>query len=326
AMQGYATKSITLLLQQSLLGANRLLLRNRSIHCFILRRYKCVLLASQLYFTALIQKTMLRVRRAVASFLQQQVSQAAALESTREGLPTACQLPSCCAQSFRCAASSSTRPTGPRPDASKQAAAAAAAAASSSSASSSNETPLSLLARQQQSLASMPLYPKMLGFAGALPFMTLTPAFVEAAGFPHLVDYCSQMQLAYGGSIVSFLGAVHWGMAMNSATVAAAGSKAAAALNERYVWSVVPALGVVPALMMQPAQGSFAVAVLLGICYLSDASYYRSGHLPAWFMSLRGYCTLLAMAGMLSTTAYYFKKDVAKARKMMEEEDAQRLA
>lgn len=50
------------------------------------------------------------------------------------------------------------------------------------------------------------------------------------------------------------------------ALLAAAGSsggKALSALNERYVWSVVPSLAVVPALMMHPAQGSLAISVLL---------------------------------------------------------------
>ncbi|KXZ51259.1 hypothetical protein GPECTOR_13g746 [Gonium pectorale] len=170
----------------------------------------------------------------------------------------------------------------------------------------------------------MPLVPKLLGFAGAIPFVTLTPSFVEAAGLPHLVDYCAQMQLVYGGSIVTFLGAVHWGLAMNSSAIAATGAKAASALRERYVWSVVPSLAVVPALMMQPAQGSLAIAVLLGICYLSDSSYFRLGYLPSWYMSLRGFLTLLAVTGMLSTTAYYFGRDVEKARRRMEEEDAKR--
>ncbi len=44
--------------------------------------------------------------------------------------------------------------------------------------------------------------------------MSLTPSIVEAAGFAQHVDYLSQMQLVYGGSIVTFLGAVHWGLAM----------------------------------------------------------------------------------------------------------------
>lgn len=61
-----------------------------------------------------------------------------------------------------------------------------------------------------------PPFPKLLGFAGAIPFVTLAPAMVEALGQPDLVEKCAQAQLFYGGSIVSFLGAVHWGMAMGS--------------------------------------------------------------------------------------------------------------
>lgn len=45
---------------------------------------------------------------------------------------------------------------------------------------------------------------------------------------------------------------------------AAPGSKKAqGALNERYVWSVVPSLAAVPALLLEPAQGSLAIASLL---------------------------------------------------------------
>ncbi|PNH11221.1 hypothetical protein TSOC_001959 [Tetrabaena socialis] len=108
--------------------------------------------------------------------------------------------------------------------------------------------------------------------------------------------------------------------------VPAAGSKAAGALNERYVWSVVPSLAVVPALLMHPAQGSFAISILLFINYLSDASYFRAGYLPRWYMSLRSYLTLLAVAGMLSTTAHYFKRDLDRARARMEADDAKRAA
>ncbi|KAG2496668.1 hypothetical protein HYH03_005488 [Edaphochlamys debaryana] len=172
----------------------------------------------------------------------------------------------------------------------------------------------------------MPLYPKMLGFAGAIPFMTLTPSFVGAAGMGHLVDYCAQMQLVYGGTIVTFLGAVHWGLAMTSTSLGAVGGKAAAALRERFVWSVVPSLAAVPALMMQPAQGSLAVSILLALCYMSDLSYYNSGILPSWYMTLRGYLTLLAMVSMLATTAYYFRQDLDRAKQVLADEEEKRAA
>jgi len=44
---------------------------------------------------------------------------------------------------------------------------------------------------------------------------------------------------------------------------------------------------------------------LQGICFLSDKSYARLGYIPSWYMTLRGWLTLLAMTGMLSTTAHY---------------------
>ncbi|GIL62766.1 hypothetical protein Vafri_16934 [Volvox africanus] len=263
---------------------------------------------------------MLRKTKFIQRF--HQAFQATALNASLKGYSDpVVWLPLCCSgHTLVRGTSSSGAPSGSRTPTP------AAAAASTSISGSTDETPLSVFARQREKLAAMPLYPKLLGFAGAIPFTTLTPAFVQQAGFPDIIDLCAQMQLVYGGSIVSFLGAVHWGLAMSSSTVAAAGSKAAGALNERYVWSVVPSLGVVPALMMQPAQGSLAITVLLGICYLSDASYFRSGYLPSWYMSLRGYLTLLAIASMLSTTAYYLKRDVEKAKKLIEEEDAKRAA
>jgi hypothetical protein len=43
-------------------------------------------------------------------------------------------------------------------------------------------------------------------------------------------------------------------------------------------------------------------------------------------MSLRGYLTALAILSMLSTTGYYLKRDLDRARLRMEEEDAKRAA
>lgn len=42
-------------------------------------------------------------------------------------------------------------------------------------------------------------------------------------------------------------------------------------------------------------------------------------------MSLRGYLTLLAIVSMLCTTAHYVMRDVERARKLMEEEEAKRV-
>lgn len=50
---------------------------------------------------------------------------------------------------------------------------------------------------------------------GAIPFLALTPVMVNAAGFSQFVDVLAGVQVEYGALVVSFLGAVHWGLAMS---------------------------------------------------------------------------------------------------------------
>lgn len=64
--------------------------------------------------------------------------------------------------------------------------------------------------------AAVPHVAKILGFAGAIPFLALTPQLVHS--IPLLPDAwvanAGLLQVAYGASIASFLGGIHWAMAM----------------------------------------------------------------------------------------------------------------
>lgn len=65
----------------------------------------------------------------------------------------------------------------------------------------------------------MPAVPKVLGLAGAIPFLVLNPptAHYLAAVLPmNLVLNAAAWQVSYAACIVSFLGAVNWGSAMAS--------------------------------------------------------------------------------------------------------------
>ncbi len=42
---------------------------------------------------------------------------------------------------------------------------------------------------------------------------------------------------------------------------------------------------------------------------MSDSAYARSGALPAWYMTLRSYLTLLAILSMLTTTAFFLHRE-----------------
>ncbi|MEW5299458.1 MAG: hypothetical protein WDW36_002473 [Sanguina aurantia] len=172
---------------------------------------------------------------------------------------------------------------------------------------------------RKAALDAVPPVPAFLGFAGAIPFLSLTPAVVNAAGFSQFVDILAGVQVEYGAVVVSFLGAVHWGLAMGGTLT---GERSAALTKERYVWSVFPALAALSALQLDPAQGSVAISMLLGICYLSDSNFAKSGHVPGWYHTMRGYLTILSILSLLATAVHYLMKDVEKMNAMMAVDDA----
>lgn len=73
--------------------------------------------------------------------------------------------------------------------------------------------------KMSSDLKAVPLIPRVLGLAGALPFLVLSPPVAQALRIflpMDVVANAAMFQAAYGGCIVSFLGAVHWGLAMGS--------------------------------------------------------------------------------------------------------------
>jgi len=89
-------------------------------------------------------------------------------------------------------------------------------------------------------------------------------------------------QVLWAG-IVSFLGAVHWGVAMSSSLT---GPLATRIASESYIYSVLPCI---PA--RRPRHGAGCGAILLSIllpaCYLADYNRRNLGF-PVWYMALRG--------------------------------------
>ncbi|WP_209318502.1 DUF3429 domain-containing protein [Falsiroseomonas selenitidurans] len=123
-----------------------------------------------------------------------------------------------------------------------------------------------------------------LGAAGLLPFLLL--ALALAAGFPQ----AGPALAAYGATILAFLGAVHWGLAL-----AAPGPADPA----RLVLGVVPALLAWLALLLplQPGLALLAAGILATAAV--EQRGMRAGLLPQPYMRLRwwlsggaGFCLL----------------------------------
>lgn len=141
---------------------------------------------------------------------------------------------------------------------------------------------------------ALPLSPwaARLGYAGLLPFVTLASAAWLAP-----VAYRAQAAfalLAYGATIASFLGAIHWGLAMRGPTTPQPGP---------LVWGVFPSLVAWLALLLPVSQGLFTVALLLGICLAVDRGSYTAYGLAQWLpmrWRLTGVAVVSLMAGSVA--------------------------
>eukprot|EP00878_Enallax_costatus_P041182 GHUV01047744.1.p1 GENE.GHUV01047744.1~~GHUV01047744.1.p1 ORF type:complete len:170 (-),score=46.35 GHUV01047744.1:199-708(-) len=124
------------------------------------------------------------------------------------------------------------------------------------------------------------------------------------------------LQVCYGVTIVSFLGAVHWGVAMSSSL---SGPVAARIANEGFVYSVIPSLCAWPAALMEPGAGAVVLSILLPACYGADYGRRNIG-LPQWYMALRLPLTLLATFGMLLTATRHVHAQLDYAKELTQRE------
>ncbi len=129
---------------------------------------------------------------------------------------------------------------------------------------------------------------RLLGFAGLIPFVSLASALWFAS--PDFSPRLSMALLAYGATIASFLGAIHWGLVMREALSGNASS---------LIWGVVPSLIAWFAVLLGQAAGLLLIAVLLCACYAVDRTMYARYKLQAW-LPMRMQLTLVASASCLA--------------------------
>ena len=94
--------------------------------------------------------------------------------------------------------------------------------------------------------------------------------------------------MAYGALIASFLGGIHWGLAMQGVQPVAA----------RLAWGVCPSLVAWVAVFLPVSSGLLLLAGVLGVCYVIDRKLYASAGLAGW-LGLRLQLTTVAALSCL---------------------------
>ena len=130
----------------------------------------------------------------------------------------------------------------------------------------------------------------VLGLAGLIPFVGL--AGIIMIGPAHWYAASQILLTQYGALILSFVGALHWGYAMQQAVE---GGEAWV----RFGYSVVPALVAWLALQFPPGLGMQILAMSLIACLVVDLAWLRMTVLPVWFTRLRVILTAGGSASLL---------------------------
>ena len=109
-----------------------------------------------------------------------------------------------------------------------------------------------------------------LGLAGLLPFVA--GAALVWVVRPEANPFVAQALAAYAALILSFLGGIHWGLAM----------RAPAPPPALLAWGVVPSLVAWPALLMRADAALVVHGLMLLACYGVDRRLYPPQGAQAW--------------------------------------------
>ncbi|ORZ38012.1 hypothetical protein BCR44DRAFT_1388003 [Catenaria anguillulae PL171] len=140
--------------------------------------------------------------------------------------------------------------------------------------------------------SSIPSAPKYLGLAGLLPF--LGTALGAYTCVPTDILGFQMLQATYGASILSFMGAIHWGTGMS-----ATGPQST--VNSRYILSTVPCLVGFVSLNLPPDVALVVQSAGFSVLAAWDTRAWKRGEVPEWYPTLRYLLTGVVVATLGGT-------------------------
>ena len=131
-----------------------------------------------------------------------------------------------------------------------------------------------------------------LGGLGALPFIGLAGAAPYLDSAPRM--FVVHAFVTYGAVILSFLGGVHWGLAIGTRSNADD-----PALRNRLIVSVIPSLAAWVAVLFPAKTGLLLLASSITAMLWVDIRATRAGNAPRWYPKLRIPLTCVVVAALL---------------------------
>ncbi len=130
------------------------------------------------------------------------------------------------------------------------------------------------------------LTPKILGYLGLIPFLTSGVLI----WFTQFHTYAIKSLSIYAAVILTFIGGVHWGIAMHTHQ-----NKNQSKINTRnqFIFSVIPSLIAWSAIVFSNSTGLVIIALCFGMFWLIEKLYFHE-YLSSWYMRLRSHLTLVA--------------------------------
>lgn len=148
-----------------------------------------------------------------------------------------------------------------------------------------------MVEQQVQQERSLQPFSARLGYMGLVPFVSLAAATMFAPASLH--DPASQALLAYGATILSFLGGIYWGLAIASPSARSAHLLLFLGIG------VAPQLFGWTALLVSGQTGFVLTATGLVALLVADRAAVSYGLAPAWFIGLRWPLSGAAAASLL---------------------------
>jgi hypothetical protein len=134
-----------------------------------------------------------------------------------------------------------------------------------------------------------------LGLGGLIPFIALSLA--AWGPWPDWSALAVRAQVLYGVTILTFVGALHWGFAFRAEPYRPSG------MATSMIWSVVPSLYAWGVANLRPQWSLPLLALGLAVAWAVDRRLYPPLNLPHWFIRLRTWLTAGASACLLLTWA-----------------------